>query len=65
MTVNNAALEASKNLQLQQCISEKSDEIDNLRIQDDIKVNDIQKELFENTSKQAFVVSKPILKSNT
>jgi hypothetical protein len=36
-----------------------------LRIQDDIKVNDIQKELFENTSKQAFVVSKPMLKSKT
>ena len=39
--MNNAALETSNNLQLQQCISEKSDEIDNLRIQDDIKVNDI------------------------
>ena len=65
MTANNAALEIANDLPLQQCISEKSDEIDNLRIQDDIKVNDIQKELFENTSKQAFVVSKPIVKSKT
>jgi hypothetical protein len=65
VTANNIALEIANNLPLQQCISEKSDEIDNLRIQDDIKVNDIQKELFENTSKQAFVVSKPIVKSKT
>lgn len=61
--MNEAALEAAplkERAQSEQSASQS--EADDMLIHDETKLNDIQRELFENTNKRAFLAIKPLKK---